>query len=80
LNRRGLFGCGHIPEMLANPFGRRQIDRAGVGFFLSDAGLRQVVNQRFGFDFQLAGQFVDSNLSFVCHPGGFTVSPARLAP
>jgi len=35
--------------------------------FFRDAGFRQVVNDRFGFDFQLSCQLVDTNLDFFCH-------------
>lgn len=42
-------------------------DRAGVSLFLRDAEAGQKVNNRFGLDFEFAGQFVDSDLIGVAH-------------
>jgi hypothetical protein len=53
--------------MLANSFGSRQINRAGVRLLFGDAGFGQIVNDRFGFDFQFPSQLVNPNLSFVSH-------------
>jgi hypothetical protein len=39
-----------------------------MGFLFGDANFGQVVNNRLSFDFELAGQFVNTNLSFFCHP------------
>ncbi len=55
-------------KMFPDFFRRRKIDRTGVRFLFRDADLGQVINHRLGFHFQLAGQFVNANLSFVCHP------------
>ena len=63
----GSFRGGQIPKMLAHFLGQRHINRAGMGFFLRDAGFRQIVDDRLGLDFQLSGQLVDANLVLVCH-------------
>jgi hypothetical protein len=54
-------------EMLAHLFGSGNVNRAGVRFLFRYAGLRQIVDDCFCLDLQLAGQFVDSDLIRVCH-------------
>jgi len=48
--------------MFADFFRGGNIYRTGVRLLFSDAGFRQIVNDRFGFDLKVAGQFVDANL------------------
>jgi hypothetical protein len=50
------------------------IDGTGVRLLFFDADFRQVVDNRLGFDFQLASQFVNSYLGFVSHPAGYDLS------
>jgi hypothetical protein len=63
----GSFGRGKRVEMRANFFRRREVDRARVGLLLSDAGLGQVVDDRLGLYFEIAGQFIDADLIDVRH-------------
>jgi hypothetical protein len=42
-------------------------NRTGVRFLFRDAVSRQKVNDRFGFDLQLAGQLVNADLICVAH-------------
>jgi hypothetical protein len=51
----------------ANFFSDVHRNGAGVSFFLRDAEAGQKVNDGFCFDFELAGQLVDSNLIGVGH-------------
>jgi hypothetical protein len=51
----------------ANFFSNIDRDRTGVSFFLGDAEAWQKVNDGLCFDFELAGQLVNSNLIGVGH-------------
>ncbi len=53
-----------------------QFDRTRVSFFPGDAGLWQIVDNRLGLHFEVAGQFVDTNLICVRHsPVDFSSLP-----
>jgi hypothetical protein len=51
----------------ANLFSYIDRDRAGVSLFLGNAEARQKVYDGLSFDFELAGQLVNSNLIGVGH-------------
>jgi hypothetical protein len=61
------FGVSELFEMLAHLLGHWQIDGAGVRFLFLDSHLRQIIYDRFGLYFKIAGQFVDPNLINVRH-------------
>src|ERR1700683_47957 len=48
--------------MLPHQYGVLDINRAGVRLLLGDANLREILDQHLGFDFELPGKLVDSNL------------------
>jgi hypothetical protein len=54
--------------MLADLVRYGHLNGAGVRLFFADANLRQEVNDHLGFDFELASQLIDPNLTFVAHP------------
>jgi len=67
---RGLHGCVGVGLSLngvANFFSDVHRDRAGVSFFLRDTEAGQKVDDGLCFDFELAGQLVNSNLIGVGH-------------
>jgi hypothetical protein len=53
--------------MFTDFFRGSEIDGAGVRFLFGNASLRQIVDDRFGFDLKVTGQFVDSDLVRVRH-------------
>jgi hypothetical protein len=60
-DRNGL-GLGGTLELMANLLGDVRGNGAGVGLLFSNTQARQEVNDGFGLDFQLAGQFVNTDL------------------
>jgi len=70
----GSFSRSELLEMLAHQFSVLDVDRARVRLFLCDADLGQIINQHLGLDFQLAGQFINSDLICFSH---FLVSSNR---
>jgi hypothetical protein len=70
------FGFGDGAKMLAHSYGGFYIDRAGMRFFLGNAGFGQIVNDGLCLDLKLASQFVDSDLIRIghCPPGRLLVS------
>ena len=48
--------------MLADFFGMRNINGAGMRLFFCDADFKQDFENSFGLDLELAGQIVDANL------------------
>lgn len=69
----GLFGfgsrffVGEILEVLPGEFGVSDVDRTRVGLLLGNADFRQIVDEDFCLDFQLASELIDSNLIGVRH-------------
>lgn len=63
----GGFGVRKIVEMLANRFGVIEIERARMRLLLRDANLGKILDERFGLDFELTRELVDSNLIHVRH-------------
>jgi hypothetical protein len=65
------FRLGHGAKMIAHLYRGFHLNRAGVRFFLGNAGFRQIVNDGFCFYFKLARQFVDTDLVRIghCPPG-----------
>jgi hypothetical protein len=63
----GRFGSGHLAEMLSGKISEGIFERAGMRLFLGDANFRQILNKHSGFNFKLARQFVNSNLTWFCH-------------
>jgi hypothetical protein len=55
------------PEMLTNQLGMTQINRTGMGLLFEYPNFGKIVQYRFGFYFQLAGQLVDTYLIWVSH-------------
>jgi hypothetical protein len=53
--------------MLAHQYGVLDVDRARVRLFFGDADLGKIIDQHLGLDFQLSGQFIDSDLICVWH-------------
>ena len=53
--------------MLADQFGVLDVNRTRMRFLFVDADLGKIVDQHLGLDFELAGQFVDSDLICVWH-------------
>lgn len=70
------FRFGEGVKMLAHFYSGFYIDRAGMRFFLGNAGLGQIINDGLGLDLELARQFVDSDLIRIghCPPGRLLVS------
>jgi hypothetical protein len=64
-------GFGDRAKMLAHLYRGFHLDRAGVRFLLGDAGFGQIVNDGLCLYFELASQFVDSDLVRIghCPPG-----------
>jgi hypothetical protein len=63
-------------KMLAHLHGSFYLDRAGMRFFLGNAGFGQIVDDGLCLDLELASQFVDSDLIRIghCPPGRLLVS------
>jgi hypothetical protein len=61
------FRIGEFAEMLAHLFRCGKINRARMRFFLSDAGIGQIVDDDFCLHLELACQLVDSDLIRVGH-------------
>jgi len=55
------------PDGAAHFFSNINRDRTGVSFLLGDTEAGQKVNDGLGFDLELAGQLVNSNLISVGH-------------
>jgi hypothetical protein len=56
-----------LAEMGAYFFSGGYVDRARVGLLLGDASLGQIVDDRFGLDFQVTRELVDANLVWFRH-------------
>jgi hypothetical protein len=54
-------------KMLADQFGMMQINRTGMGLLVGNSDFGEIVEHRFGFYFQLAGQLVNAYLIWVRH-------------
>jgi hypothetical protein len=67
---------GEGAKMLAHLYRGFYLDRAGMRFFLGNAGLGQIVDDGLGLDLEFARQFVDSDLIRIghCPPGRLLVS------
>jgi hypothetical protein len=65
------FGFRDGAKMLAHPDCGFHIDRAGMRFFLGNAGVGQIVDDGLCLDLEFASQFVDSDLIRIghCPPG-----------
>jgi hypothetical protein len=63
----GSFGVGQLAEVLSGEISVGIFERAGMGLLLGDANFRQILNKHSGFNFKLARQFVNSNLTWFCH-------------
>jgi hypothetical protein len=63
----GSFGIGQLAEMLSGKIGEGIFERAGMRLLFGDANFRQILNKHSGFNFKLARQFVNSNLTWFCH-------------
>ena len=61
------FGFGLAANLLAHFFSDVRWNRARMRLLFRDAVLRQQVNNGFGLDLELPGQFVDSDLIRVAH-------------
>jgi hypothetical protein len=70
------FGFRQRAKMLAHLYRGFYLDRAGMRFFLGNAGFGQIVNDGLCLDLKLASQFVDSDLIRIghCPPGRLLVS------
>jgi hypothetical protein len=75
LFRRG-FCFGERVKMFTHLYRGFYVDRAGMRFFLGNAGFGQIVNDGLCLDLELASQFVDSDLIRIghCPPGRLLVS------
>jgi hypothetical protein len=69
-------GFGGGAKMLAHLHSGFYLDRAGMRFFLGNAGFGQIVDDGLCLDLELASQFVDSDLIRIghCPPGRLLVS------
>jgi hypothetical protein len=54
-------------KMSAYQLGMIQINRTGMGLLFGNPDFGEIVQHRFGFYLQLAGQFVDAYLNWVRH-------------
>jgi hypothetical protein len=61
------FRVGQSAKMLAHLYRCGYFNRAGVRFFLSDAGFRQVVDDCLCLDFEFTGQLIDTDLIRISH-------------
>jgi hypothetical protein len=70
------FRLGGCAKVLAHSYSGLHFDRAGMRFFLGNAGFRQIVDDGFCLDLELASQFVNSDLIRICHcpPGRLLLS------
>jgi hypothetical protein len=60
-------GLGERMKMRAHFLRGGEVDRARVSLFLVDASLGQIVDDRLGLHFEIAGEFVDADLIGVRH-------------
>ena len=65
--RNGRFLVGLARQLPANLFGHVHGNGTRVGLLFRNAVARKQVDDRFGFDFQLASQFIDAYLICVVH-------------
>ena len=63
----GYFRLGDIVEMFPHLFGGVHVNRTRVRLLFGDANFRQIVNDDFRLDLELAGQLVDADLIRLAH-------------
>ena len=70
------FRFGQRAKMLAHLYRRGYFNGAGVRFFLSNAGFRQVVDNCLCLDFEFTSQLIDADLIRISHcpPGPLLIS------
>ena len=61
------FCFGDCAKVLAHFYRGGHFNRAGMRFFLGNAGFGQIINDGLCLDLELASQFVDSDLVRICH-------------
>ena len=69
-NRGGFgrsFGFRHLAEMLADLYSSFHFNGTGMGLFLCNTGLRQIVDDCLSLDLEFPGQLVDTNLIAIRH-------------
>jgi hypothetical protein len=63
----GYFRFGDIVEMFPHLYGGVHVNRTRVRLLFGDASFRQIVNDDFRLDLELAGQLVDADLIRLAH-------------